>query len=160
MLALLLAAGAWRSADRQLVWRDNPTIFARTVEDAPLSYNAHRLYATHLFETNRAAQAEREMHIAMKLFDRDPVLFEEMGARYQLAGMCEPALSLYRKSIALEPRRHKPRGWLADCLIQLGRFEEAVAEAEAGNRLPRRDDRFDVLLKAASESLAVRRRAR
>ncbi|HVE77917.1 MAG TPA: tetratricopeptide repeat protein [Gemmatimonadaceae bacterium] len=159
LLAGLLVAGVWRSADRQRVWRDNPTLFAQTVLDAPLSYNAHRLLAIELFRVHKDAQAEREMRVAMLLFDRDPVLFEDLAARYQLAGMCQHAVPLYEKAIALDPRRRKPRGYLADCLIQLGRFEEAAAAARAGLALPRKDARFDVLLRAASESLAARGRA-
>ncbi|HVE77918.1 MAG TPA: tetratricopeptide repeat protein [Gemmatimonadaceae bacterium] len=133
-VALLLAAGVTRSALRQRVWRDDETLLARTVADAPLSYRAHWMWSIRLFETGRLAAGEREARIALRLHERDPALHTDLAARYKLAGRCDAAVPLFRSALALDPWRNDARLLLLECLFALGEFSAARAEADSGAR--------------------------
>ena len=81
-LGVLLGVGLYRSATRQLVWRDNDTLFRQTVLDAPLSYKAHWAYGSMLVAVGDMKQAELEYRIALRLYDGDPNLFSDFGDLY------------------------------------------------------------------------------
>ena len=55
---LLLALGLGRSIDRQRVWKNNETLFAATVHDAPRSYRAHFIYGRTLAGDERLNEAD------------------------------------------------------------------------------------------------------
>ena len=130
-LALLLGAAAWRSASRQRVWRDTHTLVRQTLDDAPLSYVAHRDEATLAFLRGEPAVGEREMRIAMALMPYDSGLPAALADRYREAGLCAPAVPLYRRAISLSPLRTEARVGLAGCLLSVGDMQAARAEARS-----------------------------
>ena len=130
-LALLLGAGVVRSAERQRVWRDTDSVVRQTLEDAPLSYTAHQNAATLAFLRGLPGSGEREMRIAMRLMPYDANLPTALADRYREAGLCAPAVPLYRAAIALAPPRVDARAGLAACLLALGEPARARAEAQA-----------------------------
>lgn len=117
-VALLLVAGAWRSARRQLVWRSNAALFAQAPLDAPLSYRAHDVYAGLLFDHGDARGGEREARFALTLYPHDPVLYRDLAQEYMSAGLCSAAIPLLRRSIA-EPAAVETDAHLllAECLL-------------------------------------------
>ena len=151
-VALLLAAGIARSARRQLVWRDNATLFAQTVIDAPLSYRAHWAWGERLFDLERPAEAEREFRIAIALFDRDAALFAELGRVYRERGLCGPAAPLLERAVQLAPYDAPARADLAACLVWLGRLGEARRHGVTGLATGEHPDVFRRLV-AISDSL-------
>lgn len=133
ILGLLLLTGAYRSAQRQRVWKDNDTLFAQTILDAPFSYKAHWQYGGHLFEQGNAREGEREIRIALKLWPLNPLLHEDLAIRYMANGLCEPALPLLRGALKLDVRRDTTRFRLLSCLFQERDF--AGVKAEVARRL-------------------------
>jgi hypothetical protein len=156
--ALVVAAGAARSATRQRVWRDDETLFARTVEDAPFSYRAHWMRAIHLFETGRPGAGEREARIALRLHDGDPALAADLAARYKLAGRCDAAVPLFQSAVALDPARMTTRLLLVECLFAVGLFSEARDAARVGLRIWPHDAGAARAVAVADSLLALRRR--
>ncbi len=128
-IGMLLVVWAWRSAQRQLVWRSNATVFARAPLDAPLSYRAHDVYAGLLFDRGDKIGGEREARIALALYPHDPVLYRDLAQEYMRAGMCTPAIPLLRRSIeepaSVETDAHL---LLAECL--LAEHDPSSARAE------------------------------
>ena len=129
-LGVLLGIGLWRSATRQRVWRDNDTLFRQTVLDAPLSYKAHWAYGSVLFRAGDLKQAEMEYRIALRLYDADPNLYNDLGDVYLRGRHCEPAIPLYQKSLSLAAEQWKVRSKLVLCYLDLGNASEARSEAE------------------------------
>jgi tetratricopeptide (TPR) repeat protein len=136
-LGVLLGLGLWRSSTRQLVWRDNDTLFRQTVLDAPLSYKAHWAYGSMLIALGDMKQAELEYRIALRLYDGDPNLFSDFGDLYLRGRHCEPAIPLYQKSLILAPEQWKVRSKLVLCYLDLGKV--ADARSEAAQKTLRRD---------------------
>ena len=131
---LLAVAGAWHAV-RLRVWRDNPTLYAQTVLDAPLSYKAHWAQAGMLYRTGQLAEAQAEYRTALQLFTDDPNLLEDYADRYVEHGRCAEALPWLRAAIAAGPTLFKARSKLVLCLIQVDSVPAAraamAAKAEA-----------------------------
>jgi hypothetical protein len=114
--ALVLAVGLVRSARRQPVWRDERSHIAALLVDAPRSYRTHWIHAHRLASAGDRAGAEQAFRRALDLFGGDARLLGEMADRYSTQGRCPEALSLYRRSLALEPAGQFDRGRYRRCL--------------------------------------------
>jgi tetratricopeptide (TPR) repeat protein len=136
LVALLAGAGVVRSIERAGVWRDDATLFARTALDAPMSYRAQYLYGQSLFAAGDRAEGERRLRLAIRLdpvaADVDPLNY--LATQYRSAGLCAPALPLYREAVARAPRRPDARFGLAACLLATGDARGAREHAAAGLR--------------------------
>ena len=129
IVGVVLMAGIWRSARRQLVWRSNATLFAQAPIDAPLSYRAHDVYAGLLFDRHDAAGGEREAHMALALYRHDPLLYRDLAQEYMRGGKCRPAIPLLKESIAEQGNMQTDaRLLLAECL--LAQHDPAAARVE------------------------------
>ncbi len=128
LIALLVVAGTLRSALRQSIWRDNPTLFAQAVEDAPLSYTAHWAQAGVLWRSGLQRQAELEYRMALRLYDRDANLYEDFGDRFIEHGLCIQAAQFMRQALAQMPGKWKARSKLIFCLLSLDSLSAAQAE--------------------------------
>ncbi|HUQ81090.1 MAG TPA: tetratricopeptide repeat protein [Gemmatimonadaceae bacterium] len=155
--AVLLTLGAVRSRSRQLVWRDDATLFAQTVEDAPRSYRAQFLYGEMLFEQGKRGEGERRLRLAIALnptpSDVSPLNY--LATEYRDAGMCAQALPLYRNAIANDPARPDVRYGLAECLRATGRRDEARHLAAEGSQRGDLRTLFDGLLARIDSTTAA-----
>jgi hypothetical protein len=135
-VALMIVFGATRSATRNLVWKDNETLFTHTVEDVPLSYRAHWMLAEHYALTNRAQQGADEMMLAVALGPKNSFGLVRFGAE-QLArgGMCSRAMPLFRRALTLSSKDAALRHDAGQCLRILGKVGDAVA-VESGGPIP------------------------
>lgn len=154
---LLLMAGAWRSGERQHVWRDNAALFRQTVMDAPRSYRAQFFFGQLLFEQGRRTEGERHLRRAIELnptpSDVSPLNY--LATQYRIGGLCAPALPLYERAIAADDTRPDVRYGLAACLLETGRVQDARRVAEDGVRRGDLRSLFQELL-AKSDSASLR----
>ncbi|MFN8574207.1 MAG: tetratricopeptide repeat protein [Gemmatimonadaceae bacterium] len=127
-----MAAGIVRSAGRQRVWRDNMSLFAATVRDAPMSYRAHYLYGTTLFEAGQLKEGERELQTAMRLDDKDADPYNYLATKYREAKVYQLAIPLYQRALSLNPSRPDARFGLAYSLFERGDIASARAHADTG----------------------------
>jgi hypothetical protein len=75
VIAVLVLAGAIRSAFRVPVWRDEVTVTMSILEDSPRSYRGHARVAA-IYQSHRQPErALAELRTAMRTYDRDPTLF-------------------------------------------------------------------------------------
>lgn len=136
VVSTLVLAGAIRSSARQRVWRDDATLLAQTVKDAPLSYRAQFFYGQLLFEQGNPREGERRLLLAIRLnpspTDVSPLNY--LATQYRDAGMCPQALPLYERAFATAPGRVDVRYGLAACLMSMGRPADARRLAEDGVR--------------------------
>ena len=101
-------AAALRSAARQPVWANDEVLKPQMVIDAPRSYWAHWLYGDYLYHTDRLAEGERHMRLAVELEPDNAYIQMLLGQRYQDHGFCQPAVAVSR------PRRGADAGTVAD----------------------------------------------
>ena len=133
-LVLLIALGVARSVERNPVWKDNEALFRQQVKDSPRSYRANFMLGQHLFEHQRKAEGEKYYRRALRLFPLDPLMSLGLAEQYRKAGMCEPAITMYRWLYTLEPKARGRTGFAA-CLLVTLRLDEAKQEALQSIRL-------------------------
>jgi tetratricopeptide (TPR) repeat protein len=151
LVAAVLLLFAWRSATRATVWHDDDVLYRQTVLDAPLSYRAHATLGRILFQEGDPGAGEREYRTAIRLYPYDPTVFAGLADHYRAAGLCGPAIPLFRQALDLAPGLGLARTRLIQCLIQVGDLtaaQEELAEKE------RRKEPDAALLRAAVDSLA------
>ena len=134
--AALCAIGVARSATRQAVWRNNETLFAQTVVDAPRSYRAQFFYGQMLFQQGKRAEGERHLRqaIALNPTPSDVSPLNYLATEYRDAGLCAQALPLYERALANDAARPDVRYGMAACLLAVGRVDEARRLAQDGVR--------------------------
>lgn len=130
--ALLLAAGAWRTAIRQPVWRDTLTVLRQGVADSPTTYRAHLVLGRKLAGIGDQTGAETAYRQAVGLWQRDPRPFEELGQMLRSRGDCAGAIPVLEAGVRADSTSDVARSRLVECLIVERRWEEAAAEAERG----------------------------
>lgn len=158
-LALALVLGTARSALRQPVWRDNATLFAQTVVDAPTSYRARMMHSFALKAQKRDAEALDELRLARLIFPADPELMEYTAVEYGNMQRCPLAIPLYRRALELDPARILARQGLTVCLMIIGDYAGARSEVVKG--LARGGARDSYLrLRFMTDSLETAARAR
>jgi len=132
LAAALLVAGVARSSARNGFWHDSATTFRQMVDDEPYSFKAHHAWGGHLFENGRLKDGEAEWRLAIALMPGYHGVYLDLAHKYREAHMCQAAVPLYRKVIALEPELPTPRVYLVACLLELGRWREARSAARVG----------------------------
>jgi protein O-mannosyl-transferase len=125
LLGAILLAGGVRSALRQPVWKDNPTLFTQTAKDAPLSYRARAAHAVMLLESGQEAEGEQEYLTALRLYRDDPNLFADLGDWYLGKQRFAEALGMYTRVLELVPDHWSATSRSILCLTQLDRLEDA-----------------------------------
>jgi hypothetical protein len=128
-LQAALLFGAWRSYQRTKVWKDNGTLFDHAVLDAPGVYRSHYMRAIWKFDQKQMVEGEREMRIAMSLYDGDPYLYFELGQQYLNAHEYQAAARLFRRSLQCDSTFTLGRGRLAVALAELNDWPEAQRQA-------------------------------
>jgi tetratricopeptide (TPR) repeat protein len=141
LVALLLVSGMLRSAERQRIWRSEAFFSVRTVQDAPLSYRAQRGYAEVLFAIGRDSLAVEAYQRAVALAPSGFAwrVRNDLARRYRVMGASGPEVDQLTLSLAERPDQEDSRGYLITALLVLGRYKEAIAEADSalargGNR--------------------------
>ena len=125
----ILAFGAWRSMERTRVWKDNDTLFAVTVIDAPYVYRSHFMLGAHKLNLKHMIEGEREYQLSIALYDRDPYVFYSLAEEYRLAGFNKAAIANYRRALAIDSTMYEAHARIALSLAALGRWPEANREA-------------------------------
>ena len=159
-VATLLALGIARSYTHDPAWRDNDSLFRQAIKDSPGSYRAHFMLGVHLFENRRKTEGELHLRRALKLFPYDPLMVLALAEQYRGAGMCKPAITLYRWLFTLQPTSSRGHIGLADCLLMTLQFDEAREEALRAIRAGGRVQPARAIIAAADrarDSLAARR---
>jgi hypothetical protein len=128
-LVTVLAFAAWRSIERTRVWKDNDTLFAATVVDAPDVYRSHFMLGAHKLSQKRMIEGEREYQVAIAMYDKDPFVFYSLAEEYRLAGMYKAAIANYRRALAIDSTMYEAHARLALSLAGLERWPEANREA-------------------------------
>ncbi len=154
-LGTLICAAAIRSAARQPVWANDEVLKTQMVIDAPRSYWAHWLYGDYLYHTDRLAEGEQHMRLAIELEPDNAYIQMLLGQRYQDHGFCQPAVLYLSRAVELTPERWRTRLRLIRCLLDLGRFDDARAQVQAGLAVGLSPSDFKAALHSVDSAAAV-----
>ena len=122
----LSAVTVRRNAD----WRDDVSLFTRSVENDPGSVIARFNLGSALRDQGDLEGARREWEKARELDPRDPGPLAQLGTLAAVRGDLATAEALYREALAADPRNATVRFNLAKVLERTGRPAEALREYE------------------------------
>jgi len=131
-LGALLVLGVIRSAERQYVWRDTPSVVQQLVLDAPLNYRGWLMYGAYLRTQGRTAEAGTAMLRSAGLFHHDGRVYEDLGQLVRFEHGCRRAMPLFQRSLSIDPSLYNARGRLYTCMLELGDTAGAMALAAEG----------------------------
>ena len=119
LVVFLVAVGAWRSRSRTRVWQDQKTLLNQTVVDAPKSYGAH-LALVRFLEDSGSTEAAASHYRRAAALNPDLIAKDHaLADQYRAAGLCRPAVRLYRRGLYLAPDDARLRASLVSCLQEL-----------------------------------------
>lgn len=129
---VLTVAGVARSAERHRIWRNEAFFSVRTVQDAPRSYRAQRAYGEVLFGLGQDSLAMDAYRRALALA---PAGFQwqvrnDLARRFRAMGAAGPEVEQLEASLRERPDQEDARGYLISALLVLGKYKEAVAQAD------------------------------
>jgi hypothetical protein len=155
-VAALLAAGGWRSAQRQKVWHDDDVLFKQGVKDAPDSYRSHFMLGAWYMQNKRLRDGEAEYSKGMQLFPFDPFMAFSFAENYRGWGICKPAINLYHWAIAIDSTIVVARPQLANCLLLDKQYQAAkTAAVDAVRHGGPVKDMHNILVWADSDMAAI-----
>jgi len=151
---VLLAAIA-RSADRQLVWEDNPTLFATTVVDAPNNFRAHHALGELFGAAGAWKRAEQHLRTADSLYPGYDLVELSLARVLHFDDRCMEALPKYDAVLAKQPDAEIAAIGRTACLLESRRLSAAREEAIRGLGTGRSPEAFNLLLQKAESSLVA-----
>lgn len=157
LTALLLSLGIYRSYTRHPDWSDQFTLWYRTATvDAPLSYRAHHALAEMYGFARMEGHAEKEYRLAIALAPANEWrVYLDYANKLRAAGFCYPAVPLYEKALAGQFNDMSTRASLIGCLLNLGRYRQARAEARLAISFGWKTDTWRLLRELADSALRV-----
>ena len=131
-LAVLIVLGAARSYSRQAVWRDNPTLVAQTIIDQPGGYRGYFIFGRELVRRGDPTRAAAMYRLAADRYAGDYRVFEEWGQILRAENRCGDAIPIFERGLRVYPDGTVIRSRLFECLLTIGRVDDAITIAEAG----------------------------
>jgi hypothetical protein len=153
--AAALVVAAAHSSSRQSVWASNETLTASLVLEAPENFRGHYWLGTELFRDGRLHDGEQALRRAMDLWPEHDGPPLALALRYHERGLCVPAIPLYERVIALEPRKPVPYFGLAGCQLDQGQLLRARRTAYAGLATGYSPQTMSTLIGLIDSALAV-----
>jgi len=123
-------------------WQDSEIEFKKAIALNPSNAAAHRWYAAYLCSVGKHQDALREITQAQRL---DPLLLTnnaEVVRTLYYGRQYEQAVEQARKAELLDPEFPRTHFWLGRVYAQMGKYPEAIAEAERAGPSP--DSRIGV----------------
>jgi protein O-mannosyl-transferase len=153
----LLILGEYRSTTRHSVWSDQFNLWYQTANvDAPKSFRAHEALAESYFKIGVERMAEHEYRLAIKYSPSTLTRpMTEYAERLRSRGFSYPAADLYRKITGIHPSDLLGRAALIACLLDLGRYREAMFQARMAISYSWELPAFQAALATADSALRV-----
>jgi tetratricopeptide (TPR) repeat protein len=130
--AVLFFMAITRSASRDMVWRNLTTLWVQTGIDAPNSYRGQQALGSVLFAAGLERAAEYHYKRSMELFPKAWATYLEFADKLRQAGNCPAAVHYYQEVLLKTPVLSGPRASEVACLVYMGAYTHAAAEARLG----------------------------
>lgn len=134
VFAVVAALYSYSTARRNLVWKDDMTLWSASVEGSPKNYFAVYNIGIAYFRKNMMDEGIRKMEAALEINRNSPhpdvkmllSTHANLARAYQEVGLPEKAISGYNEILLLEPENVSANSNLAAMHQKGGRFNEAI----------------------------------
>ena len=122
----ILISYAITTSQRNQDWKDNLTLWSKTVETTPHSSIAHGSLGRAYQDHGRLAEAIAEYNKAIEIQPNNYKAFHNLGVLYERQGAIEKAKANYLKAVAINPAFISARFNLANIVHRQGLLNEAI----------------------------------
>jgi hypothetical protein len=130
-LATMLTLGIGQSAERNYTWKSSDTVFRTLASEESSSFKAHYVLGGMFFEQKRPVEGEREWRYAIALMPDYYGVYIDLGHKYRESHVCQAAIPMYQKGLAIEPALPLARVTLVACYLELAQYHRARSEARS-----------------------------
>ena len=128
ILALALLLMLARTVSRNQVWRDEFTLYAQTVQDAPRSAKAHNNLGAQYFSRGEFGPALEQFTTAETIKPDYPDLLNNMGSLFSRERKSVEAIAHLNRAVSLSPTNPEIRNNYGLALKAQGRLADAIAQ--------------------------------
>jgi tetratricopeptide (TPR) repeat protein len=125
---VLASIGTTTIVRRNLVWRDDLTLYSTTLRTDPDSYVMHLNLGTTYFAMRSFSAAEKELLLALRLKPDSANVLNALGCVYLEQGRLEDSARAFQSAIAYKPRWTDSHFNYGRLLNKLGQNDAALAE--------------------------------
>ncbi|MCZ7625606.1 MAG: tetratricopeptide repeat protein [Candidatus Methylomirabilis sp.] len=129
--ALVLVLFSLRTVTRNTDWRDELTLWRKTVQTAPQSARARNNLGAAYLRRGELALAQAELEAATRIRPDFSTAHGNLGKLHLDRGELASARTALEAALALRPNEMIPRLWLGAVLLREGRVTEAEAQFQA-----------------------------
>lgn len=153
---LILAAATAFSADRQLVWADNPTLFATMVIESPDDFRGHFALGALFGAGGSWDRAETHLVTADSLFPHYDLIGLSLAQLYQSTDRCAKAIRMYDSVLVLRADAEVAFIGRTVCQLEIARYSDARDASVQGVARGLSSGLFRMLLQKAESALVAR----
>lgn len=153
--AVVLVAATAHSAERQLVWADNPTLFSTMVVESPRNFRAHFALGELFGAAASWKRAELHLRTADSLYPGYDLLELSIARVLHFDDRCPQALEVYDRVLARRPEAEIAHVGRTACLLEVRRLSDARAGSVTGIARGLSVGAFGLMLQKAESSLVA-----
>ncbi len=116
-------------------WRDELTLWTKTIQRSPSSHRAHCNLGIIYMENGLTEKAQMEYQTALELNPKNANIHNNLGAVYTKKGLDDQALIEYKEAINLDNSYAQPHNNLGNIYFNQGLIDKAKAEYEEALRI-------------------------
>lgn len=116
-------------------WRDELTLWTKTIIRSPNSYRAHCNLGNVYIESGLIERAQREYQTALRINPNDASVHSNLGNVYTKQGLVDKAFLEYQEAIQLDRNYAPPHNNLGNIYFNQGAIDKAKLEYEEALRI-------------------------
>ncbi len=116
-------------------WRDEFTLWTKTITRSPNSYRAHCNLGNSYIESGLVERAYMEYQTALRINPNDPNVHSNLGNVYSKKGLIDKAFEEYNTAIHLDRNYAQPHNNLGNIYFNQGSLDNARMEYEEALRI-------------------------
>jgi tetratricopeptide (TPR) repeat protein len=124
----ILLGFAWQTSSRSRDWRDEITLWSKTVAREPNSYKAHSSLGILLIKRGQEKEGISELQTSLSMNPSYPDAHNNLGTLYEQKGMYDDAVKEYRCALRLDQNLAEAHYNLGNTYLKTSDYDKAVAE--------------------------------
>jgi len=124
----ILFGFVWQTSSRSRDWRDEITLWSKTVAREPNSYKAHSSLGILLITKGQEEEGISELQTSLSMNPSYPDAHNNMGTLYEQKGMYDDAAKEYRRALRLDQNLSEAHYNLGNTYLKTRDYDKAVAE--------------------------------
>ena len=124
----ILFGFVWQTSSRSRDWRDEFTLWSKTVAREPNSYKAHSSLGVLLIKKGQEEEGISELRTSLSMNPSYPDAHNNIGTLYEQKGMYDDAAKEYRCALRLDQNLSEAHYNLGNTYLKTSNYDKAVAE--------------------------------